>query len=67
MALWYQGNVAMYDEERMIHEPPTKQDFKTRKLHLLGRYEKDFDGWGHGQWKPSERLIEKGYSKDKDS
>ncbi len=44
--------------------PSKKQDYGNTKLHLLGRYESDFQGYGHDQWEPSEELKKKGWTKD---
>ena len=41
-----------------------KQDYGNTKLHLLGRYESDFQGYGLDQWEPSEELKKKGWTKD---
>lgn len=58
---WYQGNSAYLDEETAGVAPPKKMDFRTSRLHLLGRYEDEFFGHGHPEWKPSKKLIKEGY------
>ena len=66
MALWYEANSEIYlDVERMAEGKPTKMDFKTSKLHLLGRYENEFNGYGHPEWKPSQGLVERGWKENK--
>jgi len=55
---WYQGNSAYLDEETAGVAPAKKMDFRTSRLHLLGRYEDEFFGHGHPEWKPSKKLIE---------
>ena len=64
MALWYQANSNFFEHDRMANEPSKKQDYGNTKLHLLGRYESDFQGYGHDQWEPSEELKKKGWTKD---
>jgi len=61
MALWYEGASGLFDIEKASEGKPSKMDYQTSKLHLLGRYEKEFHGYGHGQWKPSEDLIKRGW------
>ena len=40
---------------------PKEMDFETSRMHLLGRFQEEFHGFGHPEWKPSKDLIKKGY------
>ena len=61
MALWYEGTSELLDPERLSEGKPSRMDYQTSKLHLLGRFEQDFSGYGHGQWKPSDELRRLGW------
>lgn len=56
---WYQGNEAFLDPTEATK--PKQMDFQTSRMHLLGRYQDEFHGYGHPQWKPSSELKKKGY------
>jgi len=63
MVFWYDGNQELFipDGEE---SKPAKMDFKTSRMYLLGRYEKDFDGIGSGKkgdWKPNKKLKDAGW------
>ncbi len=56
---WYQGNEAFLDPTEATK--PKQMDFQTSRMHLLGRYQDDFHGYGTPEWEPSKTLIKKGY------
>ena len=62
---WYDGN-SMYFDERAGEAPPKKISFKNSRLHLLGRYEDEFQGFGHAEWKPSKQLIKLGWKDEQE-
>ena len=59
---WYQGNEEFLDPTEATK--PKEMDFETSRMHLLGRYQDEFHGFGHAEWKPSKDLIKKGYTKE---
>ena len=56
---WYQGNEDFLDPTEATK--PKQMDFQTSRMHLLGRYQDEFHGYGHPEWKPSSELKKKGY------
>lgn len=56
---WYQGNEDFLDPMEAIK--PKQMDFQTSRMHLLGRHQDEFHGYGHPEWKPSRELKKKGY------
>jgi len=65
MALWYEGTSELLDPERLSEGKPSRMDYQTSKLHLLGRFEKDFHGYGHPQWQPTDELSKLGWREKK--
>ena len=62
MVYWYAGNTNLFSPE-LNEGKPSKMDFKTSRMYLLGRYEKDFEGLGSTDigWKPSKKLKDAGW------
>ena len=58
---WYQGNEDFLDP--MEATKPKQMDFQASRMHLLGRFQDEFHGYGHPEWEPSKALIKKGYRK----
>ena len=63
---WYGMNSIYFEPYAVETKEDKGMSLSTRMKLKSVKFEKDFDGFGHEQWKPSQRLLDAGWIHDED-